>query len=84
MITIVKYEAEWCHICKGIEGVLKTVHYDQRKIKRIDITNNDALAEELGIRNLPLFIIRDEKGKELERFGAVTTEEFNKIVDKYE
>ena len=82
MIThIEKYGASWCGPCKILDRTLQ-------QIKDVDIIKYDVdewedLANEKGIRNVPVLIFYDGD-KEVDRLvGAVPLARINEIIEKW-
>lgn len=82
MIThIEKYGASWCGPCKILDHTLQ-------QIKDVDIIKYDVdewedLANEKGIRNVPVLIFYDGD-KEVDRLvGAVPLARINEIIEKW-
>lgn len=67
--TLVDFYATWCGPCKMMHPVLKELASDvkgEAKILKVDIDKNQKLANKLGIRSVPTFIIY-KSGKEMWR-----------------
>lgn len=74
---LVKFGAEWCGPCKVVDKILPELPKDISVIT-IDVEEEDDLASEMGIRNIPFilyFVDGVEVGKSV---GSVTKEEILK------
>ena len=82
MITkIEKFGAAWCGPCKVLDRTLQQV--TEVDVIKYDVDEYEDLAEEKGIRNVPVLIFYDGD-KEVERLiGAVSLNKINEIIDKW-
>ena len=82
MITkIEKFGSSWCGPCKMLDRTLEQVK--NVEIVKYDVDEYEDLAEEKGIRNVPVLIFYDGD-KEVERLiGAVSLNKINEIIDKW-
>ena len=82
MITkIEKYGSSWCGPCKVLDRTLTQV--TEVDVIKYDVDEYEDLAEEKGIRNVPVLIFYDGD-KEVERLiGAVSLSKINEIIDKW-
>jgi thioredoxin 1 len=82
MITkIEKFGAAWCGPCKVLDRTLQQV--TEVDVIKYDVDEYEDLAEEKGIRNVPVLIFYDGD-KEVDRLiGAVSLNKINEIIDKW-
>jgi len=58
--VLVDFHATWCGPCKSMNPIIKQVAKqlkDKAVIIKVDIDRNQALANQLGIRGVPTFVI---------------------------
>ena len=82
MITkIEKFGAAWCGPCKVLDRTLQQV--TEVDVIKYDVDEHEDLAEEKGIRNIPVLIFYDGD-KEVDRLiGATPLNKINEIIDKW-
>lgn len=82
MITkIEKFGAAWCGPCKVLDRTLQQI--TEVDVIKYDVDEYEDLAEEKGIRNVPVLIFYDGD-KEVDRLiGAVSLNKINEIIDKW-
>ena len=82
MITkIEKYGASWCGPCKLLDRTLQQIK--DIDIIKYDVDEYEDLANEKGIRNVPVLIFYDGD-KEIDRLvGAVPLARINEIIEKW-
>lgn len=74
-VSLVDFWAEWCTPCKIQGPIVSDVAEemsDQAKICKLDVQNNQKVAGELGIRNIPTIVIFKD-GKAIQKFVGVKT-----------
>ena len=83
MITqIEKFGATWCSPCRVLDKTLEKV--TGVRINKYDVDQFEDLAEERGVRNIPVMIFRDENDQEVERIiGAVSLDKINEVLEKW-
>ena len=82
MIThIEKYGASWCGPCKSLDRTLQ--HIKDVDIIKYDVDEWEDLANEKGIRNVPVLIFYDGDNEVDRLVGAVPLAKINEIIEKW-
>ena len=82
MIThIEKYGASWCGPCKILDRTLQQI--TDIDIIKYDVDEWEDLANEKGIRNVPVLIFYDGDNEVDRLVGAVSLETINKVIEKW-
>lgn len=83
MITkIEKFGAHWCSPCKQLDKTLSKI--TDINIVKYDIDDNEELATEKNIRNVPVLIFYNENNEEVDRLvGAVSLNAINNTIEKW-
>ena len=82
MITkIEKYGSSWCSPCKVLEKTLDQI--TDIDIVRYDVDENEDLAAEKKIRNIPVLIFYDGDNEVDRLVGAVSLETINGVIEKW-
>lgn len=82
MITkIEKYGSSWCGPCKVLDRTLQQI--TEVDIIKYDVDEYEDLAEEKGIRNVPVLIFYDGDNEVDRLIGAVSLNKINEIIDKW-
>ncbi len=74
-VSLVDFWANWCTPCKIQGPVVSEIAEeigDEAKICKLDIQNNQRVAAELGIRNIPTILVF-KNGKIVKKFVGVKT-----------
>ena len=82
MIThIEKFGASWCGPCKVLDKTLEKV--TGVDIQKYDVDQFEDLAEERGVRNVPVLIFWN-RDQEVDRLvGAVPLNTINEVIEKW-
>lgn len=82
MIThIEKYGASWCGPCKILDRTLQQI--TDIDIIKYDVDEWEDLANEKGIRNVPVLIFYDGDNEVDRLVGAVPLARINEIIEKW-
>ena len=81
MITkIEKYGASWCEACRVLDKTLEQLADDVIEIVKYDV-DEEELAEEKGIRNVPVLIFYNGDKEVKRTVGALPLGEILKIIN---
>ena len=78
---ILQMSANWCNPCKEAKRYIKSIGAED-KVAYIDVEENEALASEYKIKNVPTFILLGFDGKEVERFIAFDKAKIDRLLEK--
>ncbi len=82
MIThIEKFGATWCGPCKALDRTLQQL--TMVDVIKYDVDENEDLAMEKNIRNVPVLIFYDGDTEVDRLVGAVSLETINKVIEKW-
>ncbi|RRJ33510.1 thioredoxin family protein [Halocatena pleomorpha] len=73
-ITLKDFYADWCGPCKTQDPILEELHedWDDRfEVEKVNVDEQQDIANEYQVRSLPTLIIENEEGV-VERFVGVT------------
>lgn len=85
-LVLVDFFADWCMPCVMMGPIVDEVSENFKgKIKfgKVNIEDNNALAQKHGVRSIPHFILFKE-GKQIESFvGGMSAEDFEEKLEKF-
>ncbi|CQH45252.1 MULTISPECIES: thioredoxin [Halobacterium] len=73
-VTIKDFYADWCGPCKTQDPILEDLeedYGDRVTFEKIDVDENEDVANEYQVRSIPTVVIEDDDGV-VERFVGVT------------
>lgn len=75
-VTLKDFHADWCGPCKTQDSILEDLKADRDdfEIEKVDVDENQELANDYQVRSLPTIVVEDENGV-VERFIGVTQRE---------
>ncbi|MBT5874153.1 MAG: thioredoxin [Candidatus Latescibacteria bacterium] len=84
--VLVDFWAEWCGPCKAIAPTLDELaadYGDRLKVVKVDIDENQEMAQQFGIRSIPqLLVFKD--GNEVDRMvGVVPKKQLSEKIDTH-
>jgi thiol-disulfide isomerase/thioredoxin len=71
----VYFSAPWCGPCRLLGPKMEKVA-EQVQVEKYNVDENQELVEKFSVRNIPIVILVDNNGKELERILGNNTAEF--------
>jgi thioredoxin 1 len=85
-IVLIDFFAEWCMPCVIMGPIIEDLNEEfsgKIKIGKINVEDNEKVAEKFEVHSIPTFILL-KNGKEIERIsGALTQDELEEIINKY-
>ena len=76
------FSAPWCGPCKQLAPTMQLVAEANVPVEKILVDANPEATQKYGIRNIPVVLLIDEKGNELERLIGVNPVGF--YLEKFE
>lgn len=75
-VTLKDFHADWCGPCKTQDTILEELESDRDdfEIEKVNVDENQEIANEYQVRSLPTLVIEDDDGV-VERFIGVTQRE---------
>ena len=68
------FSAGWCQPCKTLGPIMQQVSQEV-PVQKVDVDENQQLAMQYSIRNIPTVVLVDNTGKEFERSVGVNPKE---------
>lgn len=82
MIThIEKYGATWCGPCRALDRTLAQI--TEIDVIKYDVDDDEDLAMQKNIRNVPVLIFYDGDNEVDRLVGAVSLDTINKVIEKW-
>ena len=82
MIThIEKYGAQWCSPCRALDNTLKQL--TEVDVIKYDVDDDEDLAIQKNIRNVPVLIFYDGDREVQRLVGAVSLKAINDVIEKW-
>lgn len=82
MIThIEKYGATWCGPCRALDRTLAQI--TEVDVIKYDVDDDEDLAMQKNIRNVPVLIFYDGDNEVDRLVGAVSLDTINKVIEKW-
>jgi thioredoxin 1 len=77
-VTLKDFYADWCGPCKTQDPIVEELEDDlgeRLSVEKIDVDENQDIANEYQVRSIPTIVIEGEDGAVVEKFIGVTQRE---------
>ena len=84
--VLVDFYAEWCSPCKTMNPILKNIkkHFgDKLKIIKINVDNNQQVANKFQVKGIPTFILFQNSEILWKKSGVINENSFVEIIKSY-
>lgn len=84
--VLVDFYAEWCSPCKTMNPILKSIkkHFgDKLKIIKINVDNNQQVANKFQVKGIPTFILFQNSEILWKKSGVINENSFVEIIKSY-
>lgn len=79
--VMLKFGATWCNPCNQASRFLKE-NVDSTKYLEFDVSENEALAKQYGVRNIPTFITLNQNGDIVDSFTGFDRQRIKQAIEK--
>ena len=84
--VLVDFYAEWCSPCKTMNPILKSIkkHFGNKlKIIKINVDNNQQVANKFQVKGIPTFILFQNSEILWKKSGVINENSFVEIIKSY-
>lgn len=79
---IIDFFADWCAPCKMQANVLNSFNENGVKIYKVNVDDDEKLANDFGVRSIPTLLFLNPNGKNVQRVGLHNTEQLKHILNE--
>jgi len=80
VLSLIKFEAEWCSPCKTMDEVMKGLDYDALGVRfgRVDVDSEEGmvLAQDFNVRAVPTLLLVDDNDRVVDRTSGLKTRQW--------